>query len=244
MASVLLAFPLAFMLEGNEVQTSLLVFRSGHQTVQAHSFLRLPIIYSNQQLLQQRRLHRLRVRYYLPHLHQPVVGTAASCQIARCSPVSSTSNPSQSTEPEVPTAMATASENERSPIANPSQGALSSRGRTRMTKAQTTKKTQMMIVSQQPCLIFVSLLQKGEQEGQQDPYISIRLVRILKAKEINLFKARQCPLGLMLTQRHKKYTMAAIARGVYKCWEIYYCRHMAAIARGLLAAIAFSVFIT
>jgi len=28
--------------------------------------------------------------------------------------------------------------------------------------------------------------------------------------------------------------MAAIAGGIYKCWEIYYCRHMAAIARGLL----------
>jgi len=71
------------------------------------------------------------------HLLQPVAGTSASSQIARCSPISSTSNPSQSTEPgpnsnaEVLTATATASENERSPIANPSQGALSSRGRGR-----------------------------------------------------------------------------------------------------------------
>ena len=79
------------------------------------------------------------MRYYLPHLLQPVAGTSSSYQIARCSPISSTSNPSQSTEPgpnsnaEVPTATATASENERSPIANPSQGALSSRGRGRGT---------------------------------------------------------------------------------------------------------------
>ena len=30
-------------------------------------------------------------------------------------------------------------------------------------------------------------------------YISIKLVRILQAKELNLSHARQCPLGLMLT---------------------------------------------
>ena len=110
------------MQEGNEVQTRLLVFRSGAShvtTPDGSSTLISPPTY---------------------HLLQPVVGTAASCQIARCSPASSTSNPSQSTETEVPTATATASENERSPT-NPSQGALSSRGRTRMTKAQTTKKT-------------------------------------------------------------------------------------------------------
>ena len=117
------------MQEGNEVQTRLLVFRSGAShvtTPDGSSTLISPPTY---------------------HLLQPVAGTSSSYQIARCSPISSTSNPSQSTEPgpnsnaEVPTATATASENERSPIANPSQGALSSRGRTRMTKAQTTKKT-------------------------------------------------------------------------------------------------------
>ena len=34
--------------------------------------------------------------------------------------------------------------------------------------------------------------------------------------------------------RHKKYTMGAIAGGIYKCWKIYYCCHLPAIARGLL----------
>ena len=156
---VLLAFPLAFMQEGNEVQTRLLVFRSGasHVTTPDGSstlispptyHLLQPVAFTAAAFASSQSPHSPTASTAPTyHLLQPVAGTSSSYQIARCSPISSTSNPSQSTEPgpnsnaEVPTATATASENERSPIANSSQGALSSRGRTRMTKAQTTKKT-------------------------------------------------------------------------------------------------------
>ena len=153
MDSVLLAFPLAFMQEGNEVQTRLLVFRSGasHVTTPdgSSTLISPPTYHLLQPVAVTAAAFASSQSPHSPtastaptyHLLQPVAGTSSSYQIARCSPVSSTSNPSQSTETEVPTATATASENERSPIANPSQGALSSRGRTRMTKAQTTKKT-------------------------------------------------------------------------------------------------------